>query len=107
MLIAYYLYLFHSGSLFTTCTVNDFFDCGQVSGPGSPFSSIGPIPVALIGLLGYAIIFLMVWLRDWIMLIEDNLPELLFGVVGLAFLFTLGLTGLEMFVIHAFCQYCL
>ncbi len=41
------------------------------------------------------------------MLIEDNLPELLFGVVGLAFLFTLGLTGLEMFVIHAFCQYCL
>jgi uncharacterized membrane protein len=107
MLIAYYLYLFHSGSLFTTCTVNDFFDCGQVSGPGSPFASIGPIPVALIGLLGYAVIFLMVWLQDWIRLIEDNLPELLVGVVGLAFLFTLGLTALEMFVIHAFCQYCL
>ena len=107
MLIAYYLYLYHSGSLFTTCTVNDFFDCGQVSGPGSPFASIGPIPVALIGLLGYAVIFLIVWLQDWIRLIEDNLPELMVGVVGLAFLFTLGLTGLEMFVIHAFCQYCL
>ena len=107
MLVAYYLYLFHSGSLFTTCTVNDFFDCGQVSGPGSPYSSIGPIPVALIGLLGYAVIFLMVWLQDWIRLIADNLPELIFGVVGLAFLFTLGLTALEMFFIHAFCQYCL
>lgn len=107
MLVAYYLYLFHSGSLFTTCTVNDLFDCGQVSGPGSPYSSIGPIPVALIGLIGYAAIFLLVWLRDWINLIEDNLPELIIGVVGLAFLFTLGLTLLEMFVIHAFCQYCL
>ena len=107
MLVAYYLYLFHSGSLFTTCTVNDFFDCGQVSGPGSPYSSIGPIPVALIGLLGYAVIFLMVWLQNWIRLIADNLPELVFGVVTLAFLFTLGLTALEMFAIHAFCQYCL
>jgi len=107
MLVAYYLYLFHSGSLFTTCTVNDFFDCGQVSGPGSPYSSIGPIPIALMGLLGYAVIFLVVWLQDWIKLIADNLPELIFGVVGLAFLFTLGLTALEMFIIHAFCQYCL
>jgi len=107
MLVAYYLYLFHSGSLFTTCTVNDIFDCGQVSGPGSPYSSIGPIPVALIGLLGYAVIFLMVWVRDWFSVIADNLPELIFGVVGLAFLFTLGLTLLELLVIHAFCQYCL
>jgi len=107
MLVAYYLYLFHSGSLFTTCTVNDLFDCGQVSGPGSPYSSIGPVPVALIGLIGYAVIFLLVWLQDWIGFVEDNLPELILGVVGLAFLFTLGLTALEMFVIHAFCQYCL
>lgn len=107
MLVAYYLYLYHSGSLYTTCTVNDLFDCGQVSGPGSPYASIGPIPVALIGLVGYAVIFLLVWLQDWINLIEDNLPELIFAVVGLAFLFTLGLTLLELIVIHAFCQYCL
>ena len=107
MLVAYYLYLYHSGSLFSTCTVNDFFDCGQVSGPGSPYSSIGPIPVALIGLVGYAVIFLTVWIRDWFSFVEDNLPELILGLAGLAFLFTLGLTLLEMFVIHAFCQYCL
>lgn len=107
IMIAYYLLLFHSGSLFTTCTVNDWFDCGQVSGPGAPYSSIGPIPVALLGLLGYALIFLVVWLKDWIHLIEDYLPELVFGIVGLAFLFTLGLTALELLVINAFCQYCL
>ena len=107
MMVAYYLYLYHSGSLFTTCTINDWFDCGQVSGPASPYSSIGPIPVALIGLLGYASIFLLVWLQDWIPSVKDNLPEILAGFVGLAFLFTLGLTVLEIFVIHALCQYCL
>ncbi|NCF65161.1 MAG: hypothetical protein GWP61_04250 [Chloroflexi bacterium] len=107
IIVAYYLLLFHSGSLFTTCTVNDWFDCGQVSGPGAPYSSIGPIPVALLGLLGYALIFLVVWLKDWIHLVEDYLPELVFGIVGLAFLFTLGLTALELLVINAFCQYCL
>ncbi len=107
MLVAYYLYLYHSGSLFSTCTVNDFFDCGQVSGPGSPYASIGPVPVALIGLVGYATIFLAVWIKDWVEIVADNLPELMMGIVSLAFLFTLGLTALEMFVIHAFCQYCL
>jgi len=101
------LLLFHSGSLFTTCSVNEWFDCGQVSGPESPYSSIGPVPVALLGLLGYASIFIVVWLQEWIPLVEDNLPELVVGLVSLAFLFTLGLTALELFVIHAFCQYCL
>ena len=107
MLVAYYLLLYHEGVLFTTCTVNDFFDCGQVSGPGSPYSSIGPIPVALIGLIGYVSIFLVVWLSNWSNTIDDYLPELLIGLVGLAFIFTLGLTLLELAVIHAFCQYCL
>lgn len=107
LLVAYYLYLYHSGSLFSTCTVNEWFDCGQVSGPGSPYASIGPIPVALIGLAGYGVIFLVVWLQDWISFVKDYLPELIAGMVGLAFLFTLGLTALELFVIGAFCQYCL
>jgi uncharacterized membrane protein len=35
------------------------------------------------------------------------LPELLVGLTGLALLFTLGLTALEVFVIHAVCRYCL
>jgi len=107
MLLAYYLLLYHNGVLFTSCTVNEIFDCGQVSGPGAPYSSIGPIPVALIGLIGYATIFLVVWLGNWSDLIDDYLPELLIGLTGLAFIFTLGLTMLEIFVIHAICQFCL
>ncbi|MFN2171949.1 MAG: vitamin K epoxide reductase family protein [Candidatus Promineifilaceae bacterium] len=107
MLVAYYLFLYHRGVLFTNCTINEIFDCGQVSGPGAAYSSIGPIPVALIGLIGYATIFLVVWLGNWSELIDDYLPELLMGLVGLAFLFTIGLTSLEIFVIHAICQFCL
>ncbi|MDX1413023.1 MAG: vitamin K epoxide reductase family protein [Candidatus Promineifilaceae bacterium] len=107
MLVAYYLLLYHSGSLFTTCTVNEWFDCGQVSGPASPYASIGPIPVALIGVMGYGSIFLVIWLKEWISFVKDYLPELLAGIIGIAFLFTLGLTVLELLVIHAFCQFCL
>lgn len=107
MIVAYYLLLYHNGTLFTTCTVNSLFDCGLVSGPDSPYSSVGPVPVALLGLLGYAAIFVAIWLQDWITFVDDYLPEIVLGLVSLAFLFTLALTALELFVIHAFCQYCL
>ena len=106
IITAYYLWLFHEAKVFSACEINSIFDCGQVSGPGAPYASIGPIPVAMIGLVGYVFIFLLVWLREWLPLIEDNLPELLLGTVGLAFLFTLYLTALEFFAIGLFCQYC-
>ncbi len=107
ILTAYYLYLYHEGTLFSACKVNALFDCGQVSGPGAPYAAIGPVPVALIGLVGYIFIFLLVWLKDWFPIVDDNLAELMFGTTGMAFLFTLWLTVLEFVKIHAFCQYCL
>ncbi|MBK9055373.1 MAG: vitamin K epoxide reductase family protein [Chloroflexi bacterium] len=106
LLVAYYLWLYHEGVLLAGCTGSGWDDCGRVSGPGAPYSSIGPIPVALIGLLGYAFIFLAVWLKDWWPWLEENLPELLVGLTGLGFLFSLGLTALELFIIHAVCRYC-
>lgn len=107
LVVAYYLWLFHQGQVFPSCAAGSWFDCGQVSGPAAPYSALGGIPVALIGLIGYAAIFLITWLREWLPVVEDNLPELLMGVVGLGFVFTLFLTGLEAFVIRSFCQYCL
>lgn len=106
LLVAYYLWLFHEGSLIASCTGSGWDDCGIVSGPDAPYSSIGPIPVALIGLMGYAVIFLTIWLREWLPQINDNLPELLLGLTGIGFLFSVGLTLLELFVIHAVCRYC-
>ena len=107
IVIAYYLLLYHNSAVVLLCGTGGWDDCGKVSGPGAPYSAIGPVPVALIGLIGYTLIFLVVWLQDWLPFVDDNLPELLTGLTGLAFVFTLFLTGLELFVIHAFCRYCL
>jgi uncharacterized membrane protein len=106
MLVAYFLYLFHEGKLIAVCAPSAWDDCGLVSGPGAPYASIGPVSVALIGLVGYAAIFLAIWLRHWLPLLATYLPELLVALTGLAFLFSAGLTALELFVIHAICRYC-
>lgn len=107
LLVSFYLYLFHEGSLTAVCGPNAWDDCGAVSGPDAPYASVGPVPVALLGLLGYAGIFLAIWGRHWLTVVDEYLPELLIGMTGLGFLFSLWLTGLEMFVIHAFCRYCI
>jgi uncharacterized membrane protein len=106
LLVAFYLLLFHNGVLVVGCSGSGWDDCGSVSGPDAPYSSIGPVPVALIGMIGYGSIFLLIWLGAWWEPLDHYLPELLVGTIGLAFLFTLALTGLELFVIGAFCRYC-
>jgi len=106
MILSFYLLLYHSGNLINVCSASGWDDCGKVSGPGAPYSSIGPFPVALIGLAGYAVIFLLIWLKDWLPRLDEYLPELLVGLNGIAFLFTLGLTAVEIFVVEAICRYC-
>ncbi len=106
IVIAYYLFLFHQELVVIVCTGDGWDDCGAVSGPDAPYSKIGPVPVALIGLTGYVFIFMLVWLQDWVSFIDDYLPEIMVGVTGIALLFSLWLTALEAFVIHAFCRYC-
>ena len=106
IIVAYYLFLFHQEQLIIVCSAGGWDDCGAVSGPDAPYSKIGPIPVALIGMMGYATIFMLVWLQDWVSSIEEYLPEIMVAVTGIALLFSLWLTALELFVIHAFCRYC-
>ncbi len=106
LLIAFYLLLFHNGDLVSICPPSGWEDCGIVSGPEGRFSSVGPIPVALIGLIGYAVIFAVVWLSDWSEWISLNAGPLLATLIGLAFLFSVGLTALEVFVLRAICRYC-
>lgn len=106
ILVAFYLYLYHQGQVVVFCPVSGWEDCGRVSGPTAPYSSIGPVPVALIGLIGYAGIFLITWLKNWSEWLEQNLPTILLTLCGFAFLASLALTGLEIFIIHAICRYC-
>lgn len=106
LIIAFYLLLYHNGNLVSVCRPSGWDNCGLVSGPDAPYSSIGPIPVALIGLVGYIAIFLVTWLKDWWSLLDDYSPEILVALSGIAFLFSLGLTALELFVIEAICRFC-
>lgn len=106
IVIAFFLLLYHEGHLIEVCKAGGWEDCGKVSGPDGAYSSVGPIPVALIGLVGYCVIFLVAWLQDWSSFIDDYLPEIMVSLTGVAFLFSIGLTVLEIFVIHAICRYC-
>jgi uncharacterized membrane protein len=106
IILSFFLLLYHNGNLIDVCTASGWDDCGKVSGPDAPYSSIGPIPVALIGLVGYATIFAVIWLKDWLPIVDSYVPELMVGLTGLALLFSLGLTALEIFVINYICRYC-
>jgi uncharacterized membrane protein len=107
LLISFFLWLFHEEMLVGACVPSGWDDCGQVSGPGAPYASVGPIPVAALGFAAYAAIFLLAWLRDWSATVDNYLPELMAGVTGIALLFSAYLTALELFVIHALCRYCI
>ena len=97
---AFYLTLVHYQNKIPPCSIGS---CETVL--TSKYAMIGPIPVSLIGLLYYVVIFGCLvssfhasgytWLRIWRKL----------STVG--FLVTLVLLGLQFFVLHAVCLYCM
>ncbi len=64
-------------------------------------------PVALYGVIGYAVILIvaLAGLRP-AALVQRGWSALLFGLATIGFGFTLYLTYLELFVIHAICRWC-
>lgn len=75
----------------------------------SEYSTILGIPVAVLGLLGYIALFCLAYLRLYYedLKIVENFPTyiLIFAITGGAF--SIYLTIIEFFVIHAVCEYCL
>src|SRR5512135_82662 len=70
----------------------------------SRFAFIGPIPVSLLGLIGYVIIFALSWIptnedRQWP-------AQVIFGVALIGVMFQLYLTYIELFVLYAICYWC-
>jgi uncharacterized membrane protein len=74
----------------------------------SEYATILGIPVAVLGLLGYIALFGLSYLRLYYRDLEivENFPTymLIFAIVGGAF--SIYLTAIEFFVIHAVCDYC-
>lgn len=79
-------------------------DCSTVN--ASRYSEINGIPVALIGVIGYAAILGVHWLERRNDFFEENGSLILFGISLVGFLFTLWLVYVEIALIKALCPFC-
>ena len=79
-------------------------DCESVN--SSRFAEIGGVPIALIGLIGYMFIFVILMLELRMPGRIDFLRLTIFGVTLAGSLYSLYLTYLEVYVLHAVCPYC-
>lgn len=79
--------------------------CSEVN--ASRYSEINGIPVAVLGVIGYASILALLFLENRLSFFQDNGTMIFFGVSLVGFLFTLYLVYLEIALIKAYCPFCL
>ena len=72
----------------------------------SRFAKIGEVPVAVLGLLGYAGVLGLSVGATRILMLRDLAPLGIFGVSLVGVLYSAYLTYLELFVIRAICPWC-
>jgi uncharacterized membrane protein len=95
-----YLTVQHLTGQSLRCTIVS--GCSEVL--SSPYSHIGPVPLAALGALAYFTVFSLAILAAFG---YGFARPLLAGLSVIMFLMTLWLLYLQAFVIHHFCQYCL
>lgn len=99
-----------AGYLTYTHVTNSNFLCSDTGGcstvRSSRYSTVGGVPVALLGLLGYATILgtVVYGKAGGARAIYANLTA--FGLTSIGVLYSAYLTYLELFVIGAICPYC-
>lgn len=104
MLISTYMLLYHVGLIGTIACGTG----GCQTAQNSPWANFLGVPVPLIGLLGYGLLFVTALLGTRGGGLEDPRIAavlLLGGLIGLGF--SLYLTYLEMYVINAWCRWCI
>jgi uncharacterized membrane protein len=79
--------------------------CSEVN--ASRYSEINGIPVAVLGVIGYAAILALLFLEQKPGFIQENGSMIFFGISLIGFLFTLYLIYLEIALIKAYCPFCL
>lgn len=85
----------HYSTEMQPCSINEKWDCGIVN--HSPYAVIGPVPVAAIGIAGYAAMLVLALARR-------KRLGLLAALIGLGF--SLYLTHIEKDVLLVWCVYC-
>lgn len=77
------------------CSINERWDCGVVN--HSPYAMLGPIPVAVVGILGYILMAALAFARSYRLLLVPT-----FAGLG----FSLYLANIEAHVLGVWCVYC-
>src|SRR4051812_26415575 len=99
LLISGYLVISEATNVQTICPANGAFNCDLVQ--KSIYSRVGPIPVAVLGLLGYLAILGVLLLESRVELFAERGKMLVFGMTLIGLLFSGYLTAMEAFVLHA------
>lgn len=89
----------------TLCNWSDTLNCDLVN--KSAYAEFGGIPVSLIGILGYAFLGAGALLKMKEKTIDLALTRVLIVAAYGALAFSLYLTGIEAFILHAYCPTCL
>ena len=103
LFVSAYLYLYKIGRIGSLACGSGSCETVQAS----PWSRIAGVEVALVGVIGYAGLLLVA-----LMAVQPALaarrwpPTLLLTLAAIGLLFTIYLTSLELFVIHAICRWC-
>jgi uncharacterized membrane protein len=88
----------------------EVFLCAEGGGcdtvKNSPFSHIGPVPVAALGVAGFLAILAMLASEELSGPLAAQGPLMVFGMSLFGVIYVAYLTYLEIFVIHALCPYC-
>ncbi|MCF6191965.1 MAG: vitamin K epoxide reductase family protein, partial [Candidatus Hydrothermae bacterium] len=72
----------------------------------SPYAVFLGIPVPVWGLVGYSLLFVLAFATVQWPHLAGRLDRWMMGLSSLALLFSLYLTALELWVIHAICRWC-
>jgi uncharacterized membrane protein len=103
LFISAYLYLYKIGKIGTLACGTGGCETVQLS----PWSRVAGIEVSLIGVGGYAVLMALSLTALQPGLAAQRWPSTLLTVLaGVGVAFAVYLTGLELFVIHAICRWC-
>ena len=103
LLVSIYMTIFKITSNESMCIGSK--DCSVVN--ASRYSEVNGIPVAVLGVIGYAAILAVLVLGQRRGFIQQNGRMLFFGLSLTGFLFTLYLIFVEVALIKAYCPFCI
>ncbi len=79
--------------------------CSKVN--SSVYAEVYGVPVAVLGIAGYAALMVMLFIENRHPFLQANGTMIIFGMALIGFLFTLYLIYVEAALIHALCPFCL